>query len=205
MARTRSREIEITAMETFGTPDTRLGGHDLSRIQPAVQHLLLLAAEDEGRCAEMSPSVRQTMRQAADSLARPRHIDPAVPIKVGSTSAQPSPMIMITDENGKPLAAANKFADVVRDGIVWVFAGAMAVVRELKDRLEAATGRTLSTGSVTIPPGVSISDGRAHHYVLEGVGIECTAVSTSRLRRTLCSVSVTGQWSTSVAGRPGSR
>lgn len=124
----------------------------------------------------MSPSVRQTMRQAADSLARPRHIDPAVPIKVGVDLGTAFTVIMVTDENGKPLAAANKFADVVRDGIVWDFAGAMAVVRELKDRLEAATGRNLSTGSVTIPPGVSISDGRAHHYVLEGVGIECTAV-----------------------------
>lgn len=124
----------------------------------------------------MSPSVEQTMGRAAAALAKPKRIDPSRPIKIGVDLGTAFTVIVITDAHGKSLAAANKFADVVRDGIVWDFAGAMGVVRELKDHLEQVTGRTLSAGAVTIPPDVSISDSRAHHYVLEGVGIECTAV-----------------------------
>ncbi|WIY82127.1 ethanolamine utilization protein EutJ [Propionimicrobium sp. PCR01-08-3] len=124
----------------------------------------------------MSPTIEQTMRRAASVLAKPRRIDPALPIKVGVDLGTAFTVIVITDERGKPLAAANTFADVVRDGIVWDFAGAMEVVRDLKTHLEQVTGRTLSAGSVTIPPDVSLSDSRAHHYVLEGVGIECADV-----------------------------
>lgn len=116
------------------------------------------------------------MARAAKKLARPGRIEPQQPIRVGVDLGTAFTVIMVTDERGRPLAAAQQFADVVRDGIVWDFAGAMQVVRGLKDRIEQKTGRTLTSGAVTIPPGVSASDHRAHYYVLEGVGIDCTAV-----------------------------
>lgn len=124
----------------------------------------------------MNASVSRTMHQAAAVLAKPKRIAPATPIKMGVDLGTAFTVIMVTDAHGKPLAAANEFADVVRDGIVWDFAGAMGVVRELKEYLQKVTGRRLSAGAVTIPPGVSPGDSRAHHYVLEGVGIECNAV-----------------------------
>lgn len=125
----------------------------------------------------MSPkNVEKTMKQAASVLARPKKIDPSTPIRVGVDLGTAFTVIIVTDEAGKPLAAANKFADVVRDGIVWDFAGAMGVVRELKDKLEKKTGRQLSNGAVTVPPSTSNADHKAHHYVLEGVGIDCDAV-----------------------------
>lgn len=123
-----------------------------------------------------TPTVAQTMRKASAALKRPKPIDPALPIKVGVDLGTAFTVIIVTDENGVPLAAANQFADVVRDGIVWDFAGAMGVVRGLKDKLEKATGRGLTAGTVTVPPAVGTSDHRAHHYVLEGCGIECTEV-----------------------------
>lgn len=120
--------------------------------------------------------VEAIMARAAKKLARPSRIEPQRPIRVGVDLGTAFTVIMVTDEQGRPLAAAQQFADVVRDGIVWDFAGAMHVVRGLKDRIERKTGRTLTSGAVTIPPGVSASDHRAHYYVLEGVGIDCTAV-----------------------------
>lgn len=124
----------------------------------------------------MSPSLATTMKRAAGVLAEPERIEPGTPIRVGVDLGTAFTVIIVTDEKGRPLAAANTFADVVRDGIVWDFAGAMDVVRGLKTRLERATGRELDHGAVTIPPSVSRADHRAHHYVLEGVGIECDAV-----------------------------
>lgn len=85
-------------------------------------------------------------------------------------------VLIVTDESGKPLVGASRFADVVRDGIVWDFAGAQQVVAELKADVEERAGRELTHAAVTIPPAVSRSDHRAHRYVLESVGLECTAV-----------------------------
>ncbi|MBK7821062.1 MAG: ethanolamine utilization protein EutJ [Tessaracoccus sp.] len=116
------------------------------------------------------------MKQAAAALRRPAAIPSSVPIKVGVDLGTAFTVIVVTDEAGRPLAAANVFADVVRDGVVWDFTGAQQVVRGLKHRLEEATGRELTRGSVTIPPAVTTSDHRAHRYVVEGAGIDCTAV-----------------------------
>jgi len=124
----------------------------------------------------MNLSIAEILRQATAREAKPARIDLATPIKVGVDLGTAFTVIAITDDDGKPLAVAKQSADVVRDGIVWDFAGAIAVLRNLKARLEKATGRELSVATVTIPPNVSSSDSRAHHYVLEGVGIECTAV-----------------------------
>ena len=116
------------------------------------------------------------MKSANGALRHPARIDTGTPIRVGVDLGTAFTVIMVTDDAGKPLAAAHAFADVVRDGVVWDFAGAQAVVRDLKDRLESATGRELLHAAVTIPPGVLEADHRAHRYVVEGAGMECAAV-----------------------------
>ncbi|WP_220488152.1 ethanolamine utilization protein EutJ [Tessaracoccus sp. MC1756] len=120
--------------------------------------------------------VRRTMKAAKAALRQPQRIAPHTPIRVGVDLGTAFSVVMVTDRDGAPLAAATRFADVVRDGVVWDFAGAQAVIRELRNEVEAATGRTLTQGAVTIPPAVGTADHRAHGYVLEGAGIECTAV-----------------------------
>lgn len=116
------------------------------------------------------------MGQASTALKKPKRIAPDVGIKVGVDLGTAFTVLFVTDEAGKPLAAVNQFADVVRDGIVWDFAGAQQVVRGLREKLEAATGREITAGAVTVPPAVLEADHRAHKYVLEGAGIECSAV-----------------------------
>ncbi|MCA0290235.1 MAG: ethanolamine utilization protein EutJ [Actinobacteria bacterium] len=121
-------------------------------------------------------SVEKRMRAAATAVSRPKGIDPGRPIKVGVDLGTAFTVMMVTDDGDKPLAGAMQFADVVRDGIVWDFAGAQKVVAGLKERLGLATGRALDAGAVTIPPAVSAADHRAHRYVIEGAGISCSAV-----------------------------
>lgn len=121
-------------------------------------------------------TLKQTMKAARAALRNPAPIGRSAPIRVGVDLGTAFSVVMVTDEAGTPLAAATRFADVVRDGIVWDFAGAQAVIRELKEEVEDATGRTLASAAVTIPPAVTRADHRAHRYVLEGAGMDCTAV-----------------------------
>ena len=123
-----------------------------------------------------NPEFKATMKAAAAVLKQPMRIQPSTRIRVGVDLGTAYTVLVVVNDDGAPLAIANTFADVVRDGIVWDFAGAQKVVRELKDRLEEATGRELNRGAVTIPPAVGTSDHRAHRYVIEGAGIECSAV-----------------------------
>src|SRR5690606_17125673 len=97
-------------------------------------------------------------------------------VRVGVDLGTAYTVLIVTDESGRPLVGASRFADVVRDGIVWDFAGAQRVVAELKADVEQRAGRELTHAAVTLPPAVSANDRRAHRYVLESVGIECTAV-----------------------------
>ena len=121
-------------------------------------------------------AVKATMKAAAKALKSPQPIPADLPIKLGVDLGTAFTVLVVTDEAGTPLAAAHTFADVVRDGVVWDFAGAQQVVRNLRLQLEEATGRELTRGAVTIPPGVNAADHRAHRYVIEGAGIDCTAV-----------------------------
>lgn len=114
------------------------------------------------------------MRQAAGALEAAGRHPASVPIRVGVDLGTAFTVIVVTDEARRPLAAANTFADVVPDGVVWDFTGAQQVVRG-PDGGGGAQPRERS-GSVTIPPAVTTSDHRAHRYVVEGAGIECTAV-----------------------------
>lgn len=120
--------------------------------------------------------VEATMRRAAAVMHGDHPIAPGVPIRVGVDLGTAFSVILVTDADGTPLVGASTFADVVRDGVVWDFAGAIDVIRGLRAGVERRCGRQLTSAAVTIPPGVGEGDHRAHRYVLEGAGIDCTAV-----------------------------
>ena len=45
-------------------------------------------------------------------------------------------VIAVLDEEFKPVAGAYKYADVVRDGMVVDYVGAVQIVKELKEKIE---------------------------------------------------------------------
>lgn len=51
---------------------------------------------------------------------------------------------MVVDRDGQPVAVCLDWADVVRDGIVWDFFGAVTIVRRHLDTLEQQFGRRFS-------------------------------------------------------------
>jgi len=85
-------------------------------------------------------------------------------------------VVAVTDGAGLPLAIASRRAEVVRDGVVVDFAGAVSVVRSLLDEVEHRLGIAVHQAATTYPPGVALSEVQACRYVLEAAGVECSAL-----------------------------
>ena len=60
---------------------------------------------------------------------------------------------MVVDRDGQPVAVCLDWADVVRDGIVWDFFGAVTIVRRHLDTLEQQFGLRFSHAATSFPPG----------------------------------------------------
>jgi len=122
------------------------------------------------------PELNRLLRAADRAVAGPWEGAADGPLRVGVDLGTSCVVVFVVDHRGAPLAASYRFADVVRDGVVLDYAGTVALVRELKAEVEKRVGRELTTAAVSIPPSVPVSDSRAHRYVVEAAGLDCTAV-----------------------------
>ncbi|EDV0118655.1 molecular chaperone [Salmonella enterica subsp. enterica] len=80
---------------------------------------------------------------------------------------------MVVDGNAQPVAVCLDWADVVRDGIVWDFFGAVTLVRRHLDTLEQQLGCRFTHAATSFPPG---TDPRISNNVLESAGLEVSHV-----------------------------
>lgn len=85
-------------------------------------------------------------------------------------------VMAVLDENREPVAGAYQFANVVKDGMVVDYIGAVKIVREMKEKLEAQLGVELTYAAAAIPPGTAGVDGGAVKHVVQGAGFEITAL-----------------------------
>lgn len=85
-------------------------------------------------------------------------------------------VLIVLDEAGQPIAGEYQFAQVVRDGLVVDFAGAVELVRQLKARVETKLGVELTAAASAYPPGVPRAEVRATANVLYAAGLECTGL-----------------------------
>lgn len=79
-------------------------------------------------------------------------------------------VLAVVDEDGTPLAGAMEFAEVVKDGLVVDYNGAMQIVKKLKHQIEESIGAELEIAGVAYPPGTNSGDCRAIRYVAEACG-----------------------------------
>lgn len=79
-------------------------------------------------------------------------------------------VLAVVDEDGTPIAGAMQFAEVVKDGLVVDYNGAMQIVKKLKAKIEKSIGQELDLAGVAYPPGTDISDCRAIRYIAEACG-----------------------------------
>lgn len=82
-------------------------------------------------------------------------------------------VLFVLDALGNPLAGSYKYSNVVRDGLVVDFFGAVDLLNSLKTSVEEVLGCRLSAGATAFPPGVPRPEVRATEHVLESAGIEC--------------------------------
>jgi len=76
----------------------------------------------------------------------------------------------------QPIAGEYTFAQVVRDGLVVDFIGAVDILRHLKLRLENRLGCELTHAASGYPPGVPQPEVRAVANVVEDAGMHCTTL-----------------------------
>lgn len=83
-------------------------------------------------------------------------------------------VLAVLDENYKPVAGAYRYADVVRDGMVVDYIGAIRIVRELKQEIEEKLNTELLYAAAAIPPGTDALDSGAIKNVVQSAGFELT-------------------------------
>lgn len=102
--------------------------------------------------------------------------DPTGPLSFGIDLGTATVVIVAVDSVGTPVHVNAVRREVVRDGIVVDFQGAVEAVRELRDHAESVLGVLPESAATAFPPGVSEADARACRFVLEQAGIECRAL-----------------------------
>jgi ethanolamine utilization protein EutJ len=85
-------------------------------------------------------------------------------------------VLVVLDEQYKPIAGEYQFAQVTRDGLVVDFVGAVDLLKSMKAKVEKRLGFTLSSAASGYPPGVPQAEVRATANVLYGAGLNCTGL-----------------------------
>lgn len=62
-------------------------------------------------------------------------------------------VVAVLDENKRPVAGRYQYADVVRDGMVVDYIGAVRLVRDMKSQIEEELDTELLYAAAAIPPG----------------------------------------------------
>ncbi len=85
-------------------------------------------------------------------------------------------VLAVLDENYEPVAGAYKYADVVKDGMVVDYIGAVRIVKELKEEIEKKLKTELIYAAAAIPPGTDSLDGGVIKNVVQAAGFELTNI-----------------------------
>jgi ethanolamine utilization protein EutJ len=82
-------------------------------------------------------------------------------------------VLVVLDEDNQPIGGAYQFAQIVRDGLVVDFVGAVSLLKRLKAQVESQLGVVLTSAASSYPPGVPQAEVRATANVLRAAGLEC--------------------------------
>jgi ethanolamine utilization protein EutJ len=118
------------------------------------------------------------IRQSGDSLGENLQDSPPVEgaLHIGVDLGTAYLVLVVLDQNKQPVIGEYQFAQVVRDGLVVDFIGAVDRLTEMKQRVEHRLGRELPHASSGYPPGVPQAEVRAIANVVEAAGFHCTTL-----------------------------
>ncbi len=132
----------------------------------------------------MNPNLSNLLARTDRIMSGPsgRGVDPesarrsSDSVHVGVDLGTAYTVLVVLDENDQPIAGAYQFAEVVRDGLVVDFIGAVDLLRNMKSQVEEQLGFELKSASTGYPPGVPQAEVRASANVLQGAGLDCTGL-----------------------------
>ncbi len=117
--------------------------------------------------------VSERLDESEKLLNRIQPISVSGPLHVGIDLGTADVVVMVLDDGGFPVATFLEWAEVVRDGVVVDFIGAVDIVKELIGKAENRLGFELTEASTSFPPG---TDARLSTNILETAGLDVTAV-----------------------------
>lgn len=85
-------------------------------------------------------------------------------------------VMAVLDQNYNPVAGDFQYADVVRDGMVVDYAGAIQIVSKMKRKIERELNTELVYAAAALPPGTDALDGGAVKNVVQAAGFEVTGL-----------------------------
>jgi len=97
-------------------------------------------------------------------------------LRVGVDLGTANVVIAVVDEACEPVAGAIQPAQVVRDGLVVDYIGAVDIVRRLVNGLRETLGSELSVAATAVPPGTGNGDARAIRHVVESAELQVLKV-----------------------------
>lgn len=108
--------------------------------------------------------------------AEPEHFKspPEGPLYVGVDLGTAYLMLVVLDQRMQPLAGEYQFAQVVRDGLVVDFIGAVDLLNAMIARVESRLGLSLTHAASGYPPGVPRAEVQAVANVIEATGLRCS-------------------------------
>ncbi|MGB8648430.1 MAG: ethanolamine utilization protein EutJ [Anaerolineae bacterium] len=148
----------------------------------------LMAQTEQAMQSPPTPTLPRRAGEGALTQTLPRRAGEDVPtrtrsygmgagtpkVHVGVDLGTAYTVIIVLDDQFRPLAGTYRFAQVVRDGLVVDFIGAIDLLRELKRQIEARLGFELTHAATGYPPGVPRAEIRATANVLNAAGLNCT-------------------------------
>ena len=114
-----------------------------------------------------SPRIGTTSRKPCSGRGPPPRVHVGVDLGTAYT------VLVVLDEHLQPLAGEYRFAQIVRDGLVVDYHGAISLLQELKGNVEQRIGFDLTSAATTFPPGVSPNEVRATQHIVRAAGFEC--------------------------------
>lgn len=119
---------------------------------------------------ELLEKANGLVQEFETTIASPKTLGPNTKLYTGVDLGTAYVALAVVDERGNPVGGAMHFAQVVRDGLVVDYIGAVDIVKTLKAQLEEKLGQELELAGVAYPPGTAPGDRKSIQYVAEGAG-----------------------------------
>ena len=116
--------------------------------------------------------VNKLIKEVEESMKKITSFNKDEELMVGVDLGTAYIVLVVLDQKKKPIACEMEFAQVIRDGLVVDYMGALTIVKRLKEKLEKRLGVFLEKAAIAIPPHTEKDNTKTHKYVVEGAGME---------------------------------